>query len=319
MPSPDAGSLRMCVGSRWSRRPRTGSSTHILAAHLGREAPLELSRSLEPQNSRQRFGHLELPPRLDEAIVDDLGQHLRSAVTEDELRSAGEDGVRHSQRLGREHLPARRPLGVSHGAARAGERGVPAGGSGGAPEPRRLRLLTALLDDRGRRHGREQGEGGKQDETLPEQGGHVAEVWLTDRLRCPVITYQTEVGDVRPEALQGFFVAWPATPSPERQLALLNGSDYVVLARDTETKRVVGFVTAVGDGVLSAYIPLLEVLPEYQQRGIGSELVRRMLELLEDVYMVDLCCDEELVSFYQRFGMGRWVGMGLRNPGALAP
>jgi len=34
--------------------------------------------------------------------------------------------------------------------------------------------------------------------------------------------------------------------------------------------------------------------------------------------MVDLCCYQDLVPFYERFGMGRWVGMGLRNRGALA-
>ena len=115
----------------------------------------------------------------------------------------------------------------------------------------------------------------------------------------------------------GFFEDWPTKLSPERHLALLQGSDRVVLARTTEG-RVVGFVTAVSDGVVSAFLPLLEVLPEYQGRGIGSELVRRMLRLLEGHYMIDLCCDEDLVPFYERFGMQRWVGMGLRNRGALA-
>jgi ribosomal protein S18 acetylase RimI-like enzyme len=133
-----------------------------------------------------------------------------------------------------------------------------------------------------------------------------------------VIAYATTADDVRPEDLRGFFVGWPTAPSPERHLALLRGSRHVVLARDTDTGRVVGFVTAVGDGVLSAYLPLLEVLPEYQGRGIGTELVRRMLELLGSAYMVDLCCDEELVPFYERFGMARFVGMGLRNRDALA-
>jgi len=69
--------------------------------------------------------------------------------------------------------------------------------------------------------------------------------------------------------------------------------------------------------VLSAFIPLLDVLPEYQGRGIGSELVRRVLLLLADTYMIDLSCDEELVGFYERFGLGRWVGMGIRNRDAL--
>jgi hypothetical protein len=33
--------------------------------------------------------------------------------------------------------------------------------------------------------------------------------------------------------------------------------------------------------------------------------------------MVDLCCDEDLVEFYERFEMSRWVGMGVRNRDAL--
>jgi len=94
-------------------------------------------------------------------------------------------------------------------------------------------------------------------------------------------------------------------------------SDFVVLAREADRGRVVGFVTALGDGALSAFIPLLEVLPEYQGRGIGSELVRRMLALLEGSYMIDLLCDDELVAFYERFGMSRRVAMALRNRDAL--
>ena len=136
-------------------------------------------------------------------------------------------------------------------------------------------------------------------------------------MRC-VIAYETDVSGVRAEDLIGFFVGWPTAPSPDRHLALLHGSDYVVVARDSETGRVVGFVSAHSDGVLSAYIPLLEVLPTYQSRGIGTELVRRLLELLEGLYMIDLACDEDLVPFYERFGMERWVGMGLRNRNALA-
>lgn len=133
-----------------------------------------------------------------------------------------------------------------------------------------------------------------------------------------MIVYATDLENVRPEDLEGFFVGWPAPPSPERHLALLRGSEHVVLAREDGADRVVGFVNVVGDGVLSAFIPLLEVLPEHQGQGIGTELVRRALELAGDRYMVDLCCDEDLVPFYERFGMHRFVSMGLRNRNALA-
>ena len=130
-------------------------------------------------------------------------------------------------------------------------------------------------------------------------------------------TYETTLEGLGERDLAGFFVGWPTPPSPAKHLRLLHGSDLAVLARDAESGRVVGFVTAVGDCVLSASIPFLEVLPEYRGRGIGSELVRRMLLLLEGTYMIDLCCDEELVGFYERFGLGRWVGMGIRNRDAL--
>ena len=77
--------------------------------------------------------------------------------------------------------------------------------------------------------------------------------------------------------------------------------------------RVLGFVTAISDGVLSAFIPLLEVLPERQGQGIGSELVRRILGELEDFYMVDLVCDPELEGFYRRFEMTLLAGMAVRR------
>jgi GNAT superfamily N-acetyltransferase len=131
-----------------------------------------------------------------------------------------------------------------------------------------------------------------------------------------VIAYRDSVDGVEPAQLEGFFVDWPDPPSPERHLAVLRGSDHVVLALDGD--RVVGFATAISDGVLGAYVPLLEVLPEYQGHGIGSELMRRVLARLEDLYMVDLSCDAGLEPFYERLGLGR-IGhaMGIRNREAL--
>ena len=132
------------------------------------------------------------------------------------------------------------------------------------------------------------------------------------------VVYTTDVSGVTPTELEGFFVDWPSPPSPERHLEVLRGSDYVVLAREGEHGRVVGFITAISDGVLSAFIPLLEVLPEYQGRGIGSELVKRMLRELEDFYMVDLVCDPELESFYARFELILLTSMGMRRRHLLA-
>jgi ribosomal protein S18 acetylase RimI-like enzyme len=133
-------------------------------------------------------------------------------------------------------------------------------------------------------------------------------------MRAADVVYTTDVTGLSPAELEGLFVDWPSPPSPERHLEILRGSDKVVLAREGEGGRVIGFVTAISDGVLSAYIPLLEVLPDRQGRGIGSGLIRRLLAKLGDLYMIDLQCDEELDPFYRRLGFqsfGR--AMGIRN------
>lgn len=70
---------------------------------------------------------------------------------------------------------------------------------------------------------------------------------------------------------------------------------------------------AISDGLLSAYIPFLEVLPAYRGRGIGQELTRRMLDKLTRLYMVDLLYDPELQPFYARLGMKAASGMMLRK------
>jgi len=126
------------------------------------------------------------------------------------------------------------------------------------------------------------------------------------------ITYQTSCDGVRAEDLTGFFVGWPRAPDRQTHLRILRGSDAVVLARAADG-RVVGFVTALTDGVLSAYIPLLEVLPDHRGQGIGTALVRQLLDHLGPLYMTDLLCDPGVQPFYERLGLNRASGMMLRR------
>ena len=127
------------------------------------------------------------------------------------------------------------------------------------------------------------------------------------------VVYVERLDGVEPVHVSGFFEGWPNPPSPVMHLRLLRGSDHVVLALEAHSGRVVGFVSALSDGVLSAYLPLLEVLPEYRGRGIGSELVRRMLVQLGGLYMVDVLCDAALQPFYARFGLQPSVGASRRD------
>jgi ribosomal protein S18 acetylase RimI-like enzyme len=129
----------------------------------------------------------------------------------------------------------------------------------------------------------------------------------------PEITYTDSLAGITADPLRGgFFAGWPNPPTPATHLRILANSAAVELALAADGT-VVGFITAISDGVSCAYIPFLEVLPAYQGQGIGTELVRRMLARLSRLYMVDLVCDDSLKPFYQRLGMHAFTSMGVRH------
>ena len=132
-----------------------------------------------------------------------------------------------------------------------------------------------------------------------------------------VIYYTDDLAAVRENMLDGFFAGWPRRPSAGQHLAVLRGSYRSVVAIDDAEGRVAGFVNMISDGVLTAFIPWLEVLPAYQGQGIGSELMRRILDGTDRFYSVDLVCDAELIPYYERFGMRGLTSAMLRHPAAL--
>ena len=126
------------------------------------------------------------------------------------------------------------------------------------------------------------------------------------------IRYQSTLEGIRADNLGRFFVGWPDPPSPEAQLRIIQGSDFFVLAI-SPVGQVVGWISAISDGVSCAYIPHLSVLPDYQGMGIGAEPVRRMLKQVGHLYMIDLVCDRDVADFYVKQGFSECVGMVVRN------
>ncbi|MDY7104338.1 MAG: GNAT family N-acetyltransferase [Actinomycetota bacterium] len=127
-----------------------------------------------------------------------------------------------------------------------------------------------------------------------------------------MIDYVTSPAGVNVAQLAGgFFEGWASPPTPEEHRLVLERASHVVLA--VEDDSAVGFVNAISDGVLTAYVPLLEVLPGHRGRGIGSELVRRLLVEIGPLYMVDVMCDADVFPFYERLGFHRTGGAVLRN------
>ena len=126
-----------------------------------------------------------------------------------------------------------------------------------------------------------------------------------------MIKYTGDISGLKRGDMDGFFEGWGNPPSAGKRIKILQNSDFVILAYDGE--KLAGFINAISDKTLCAYIPLLEVLPEFRGQGIGRELVKRMIEALKEMYMIDLCCDEKLENFYGKLGMKKISGMIIRN------
>lgn len=91
-----------------------------------------------------------------------------------------------------------------------------------------------------------------------------------------MITYSNEAGTVCAEdVIDGLFAGWPHPPTAQQLIDVMDNSYARVWA--FSDGRVIGYVNALSDGILTAFIPWLEVHPDYQGQGIGSELLRRIL------------------------------------------
>lgn len=126
------------------------------------------------------------------------------------------------------------------------------------------------------------------------------------------LSYRTTTDGLTEDQLTGdFFEGWLDPPPPEALLRVLQSSDHVVVA--IRNDKVIGFVTALSDDVLSAFITLLEVVPEEQDKGIGHSLINQILDEIGQIYMVDLVCDANLSRFYAELGFAATTGMSRRD------
>ena len=71
-----------------------------------------------------------------------------------------------------------------------------------------------------------------------------------------------------------------------------------------ENDKLVGIIRVVGDGYSIVYIQDMIVQPEYQRKGIGSALLKCVLEAYKNVYQKVLLTDntERTILFYKSMG-----------------
>jgi ribosomal protein S18 acetylase RimI-like enzyme len=111
--------------------------------------------------------------------------------------------------------------------------------------------------------------------------------------------------------LDKFFHGWKSPPSIEIKEKLLNGSDLIVTARDAGD--LVGFLTAISDGVMHVFITLVEVLKAYQRKGIGKNLMKLAISHFKGYYDIVLITDKDKGAFYKKFGFNEIYGMHIRD------
>ena len=68
--------------------------------------------------------------------------------------------------------------------------------------------------------------------------------------------------------------------------------------------KLVGVIRTVGDGYSIVFIQDILVFPEYQRRGIGTRLIREIMDRFSEVYQLQLMTDNtpKTISFYQSVG-----------------
>lgn len=106
-------------------------------------------------------------------------------------------------------------------------------------------------------------------------------------------------------------VGWAyRTADPQRFEQMVLGTPWIVSAWDDH--HLVGFCRAITDGAFNAYVTTVAVLPDYQHRGIGRELMRRLLADRDHMLFV-LHAEPDNHTFYKSLGFADADNM-LRRP-----
>ena len=71
-----------------------------------------------------------------------------------------------------------------------------------------------------------------------------------------------------------------------------------------DSDRLVGIIRAVGDGRTIVFVQDIIVLPEYQRKGIGTKLLKAVMDKYHDVYQMELLTDNTVKTkaFYRSVG-----------------
>lgn len=144
------------------------------------------------------------------------------------------------------------------------------------------------------------------DSTNPRRGAPLATLGAKTTIRVA-----DAAGDF--DAILGVYAAnkWSHARDPDRLRIAVERADLALVA--VQDDAVVGFVRTMSDGAFAVYIADILVLPDVQRQGIGSRLLRAVL----DHYPMDVFHHQVLIAerdadgFYRRMGLSAIGAFGL--------
>ncbi len=115
----------------------------------------------------------------------------------------------------------------------------------------------------------------------------------------------SETRDLPLESVLALYRAndWSSVKKPELLYKGLLASHSLVSG--WHDRKLIGLGNAISDGYLVVYYPHLLVLPDYQGRGIGTELMRRLMAHYEGFHQHMLVADGRALDFYRKCGFER--------------
>lgn len=115
------------------------------------------------------------------------------------------------------------------------------------------------------------------------------------------IVYKS-IQEIDAKALKELFlsVEWSSGNYPEKLAIAMKNYGSVFTAWDEE--KLVGLISSMDDGIMTAYVHYLLVHPDYQGKGIGKHLVKMTTEHYKDYLRIVLVAYDKELEFYKHCG-----------------
>ncbi|RPJ08808.1 MAG: N-acetyltransferase [Spirochaetaceae bacterium] len=112
----------------------------------------------------------------------------------------------------------------------------------------------------------------------------------------------SESQEIAAEKLEALFLSvfWESGKHPEKLKCAITRSDAVISAWDCD--KLIGLGSAITDGEFIVYIPWLLVAPEYRRLGIGTRIMKKLIEKYGHIPRIVLNAYNEQISFYKHLG-----------------